>query len=95
MKASQRGWPIVFLGAAWVLGAGLIIRVPAGNAAAAALPVQVPPDAYVFIIMNEVRQRESRPLWPGFAPRGIPVAIFDDSDTGMPRGAKRYFSVHP
>jgi len=92
MKASLRGWPVAAGGVACLLFAALVALVPAGRGAAPPPePVQVSSDAYAFVIMGEVRRRETRPLWPGFSPAGIPVALFDD-DTylfdypGLPQG---------
>jgi len=35
----------------------------------------------MFELMNEVRRLEAAPLWPGFEPAGIPVALFDGLNT--------------
>jgi len=38
-------------------------------------------ESRVFELMDEVRRLESAPLWPGFEPAAIPVALFDGQNT--------------
>lgn len=50
------------------------------------------PRSLMFELMEEVRRLEASPLWPGFEPGGIPVALFDGLNTylfdfpGEPKG---------
>jgi hypothetical protein len=43
------------------------------------------PRPRVFAVLKELDRISARPLWPGFEPRGIPVAIFDGGRTWLAR----------
>ena len=49
--------------------------------AQSAAPPPLPPGSLAFRIDDEVRKLASRPLWPGFDPAKVPLAIFDGKQT--------------
>jgi hypothetical protein len=51
--------------------------------AQSSVPPPLPPAALAFQIDQEVRKLASRPLWPGFDPARVPLAIFDGEWTSL------------
>lgn len=47
------------------------------------VPPPLPPRSLAFRIDEEVRKLASRPLWPGFDPARVPLAIFDGEWTSL------------
>jgi hypothetical protein len=56
--------------------------------AQSAAPPPLPPGSLAFQIDDEVRKLASRPLWPGFDPAKVPLAIFDGEWTSLFRHPK-------
>ena len=69
VEALQRGLPAGFLALVIILCGlyGIEHRKEAGS--------------QMFELMEEVRRLELQPLWPGFEPGAIPVALFDGQNT--------------
>lgn len=77
--------PAVFAGL--ILAVGLSSLLGAGGGERAGVTTDV------FTLMAEVKRLEATPLWPGFDPAAIPVAIYDDENTylfGFPRPPKSF-----
>lgn len=58
-------------------------------------PPPPPPGTRAFRIDDEVRKVASRPLWPGFDPAKVPLAVFDGVNTFLFRHPKPPPEFHP
>src|SRR5207245_11425378 len=53
------------------------------------------PPPRVLAVLKELDRISARPLWPGFEPRRIPVAIFDGGRTWLARHASPPEELQP